>query len=181
MRQSVANLQLLFWPVAVKTLLPDGVERNALATHRGWGTVIVSSLSLLGVLGSVKSSVKLALGLELTDSAGFNLDSLRSMFGYLPGESSRSRPIAECDSITLEIFPDRVVVRKDKQYYTRSETTIVGVGDHPPLYSTLVDLGNLTGEASFWQNPFLVAMVLFLCSGSTAWLLLIITAPWTWF
>ena len=41
----------------------DGVERNVLATHFGWGTVAVSALSLLGVLGLIKSLIKLALGL----------------------------------------------------------------------------------------------------------------------
>ena len=58
----------------------QGVERNALANNFGYGTVIASSLSLLGVLGLVKSSIKLALGLKHCEQAGFNLDSLRGIF-----------------------------------------------------------------------------------------------------
>lgn len=75
----------------------EGVERNALASQYGWGTVVASSLSLLGVLGLVKSSVKVALGLKYYGSAGFNLDSIRGIFGYLPGETPVSGTLFECD------------------------------------------------------------------------------------
>lgn len=52
----------------------DGVERNVLATHMGYGSVAASSLSILGLLGLVKSTVKLALGLEKCKN-GFSSES----------------------------------------------------------------------------------------------------------
>ena len=42
----------------------DGVERNLLATQYGYGSVAVSSMSILGLLGLVKSTMKVALGLD---------------------------------------------------------------------------------------------------------------------
>ena len=42
----------------------DSVETNALSMHQGYGTVVVSALSVLGLLGLVKSTIKIGLGLE---------------------------------------------------------------------------------------------------------------------
>lgn len=74
----------------------DGVERNALATQTGYGTVVVSSLSLLGMLGLVKSTFKIALGLEACSKAGFSLDSLRGIYGYRMGERPSEGKLYEC-------------------------------------------------------------------------------------
>jgi len=74
----------------------DGVESNALATQTGYGTVVVSSLSLLGMLGLVKSTIKIALGLEACSSAGFSLDSLRGVYGYRRGEITSEGKLYEC-------------------------------------------------------------------------------------
>ena len=65
----------------------DGVERNALAGHLGYGAVISSGLSVLGILGLVKSSVKLSLGLNRCRKSGFNVDSLRGFLGYERAET----------------------------------------------------------------------------------------------
>lgn len=74
----------------------DGVERNALATQTGYGTVVVSSLSLLGMLGLVKSTIKIALGLDACAKAGFSLDSLRVVYGYRKGEITSEGRLYEC-------------------------------------------------------------------------------------
>jgi len=74
----------------------DGVERNALATQTGYGTVVVSSLSLLSMLGLVKSTIKIALGLEACAKAGFSLDSLRGVYGYQKGEITSEGKLYEC-------------------------------------------------------------------------------------
>ena len=94
----------------------DGVERNALAYNFGWGTVVASSLSLLGVLGLVKSSIKLALGLRYCQQAGFNLDSLRGIFGYLPGESPATGRVVECSVIQVELSPSQMSITKTRRY-----------------------------------------------------------------
>jgi len=74
----------------------DGVESNALATQTGYGTVVASSLSLLGMLGLVKSTIKIALGLEACSNAGLSLDSLRGVYGYRRGEITSEGKIYEC-------------------------------------------------------------------------------------
>lgn len=94
----------------------DGVERNALAYSFGWGTVVVSSLSLLGILGLVKSSIKLALGLKYCQQAGFNLDSLRGIFGYLPGESPATGCLVECGVLQVKMSSSGMSITKTKRY-----------------------------------------------------------------
>lgn len=80
----------------------EGVERNALALHSGWGTVVASSLTLLGDLGLIKSSIKLAPGLDSRSAAGFNLDSISGIFvSTLPGESTASGPLCHCDHVVV--------------------------------------------------------------------------------
>ncbi len=95
----------------------DGVERNALAYNFGWGTVVASSISLLGVLGLVKSSIKLALGLQYCQQAGFNLDSLRGIFGYLPGESPVTGSLVKCSIILVELSSSGMTITKKQRYF----------------------------------------------------------------
>lgn len=94
----------------------DGVERNALAYNFGWGTVVASSLSLLGVLGLVKSSIKLALGLKYCQQAGFNLDSIRGIYGYLPGESPTTGSLAKCSMVLVKLSASGVIITKSPRF-----------------------------------------------------------------
>ena len=72
----------------------DGVEINALANNFGWGTVVVSSLSLLGVLGLVKSSIKLALGLKYySKQASISIRYVKSMVTYRASRPPRDRSL----------------------------------------------------------------------------------------
>ncbi|KAG4428540.1 hypothetical protein IFR05_015974 [Cadophora sp. M221] len=80
----------------------DGVERNALAVQFGYFTIASSALSLLGVLGLVRSSIKVALGLVRCLNAGFNVDSVRGLFGFLPSEADASSDMIECDFVNIE-------------------------------------------------------------------------------
>lgn len=88
----------------------DGVERNALSVQAGYVAIAVSSLSLLGVLGLVRSAVKVALSLRRCSNAGFNLDSLRSLYGYLPEEADPAKGMIECDLVEVS-FENRLPVR----------------------------------------------------------------------
>jgi len=85
----------------------DGVERNALATQSGYGTVVVSSLSLLGMLGLVKSTIKVALGLEACSKAGFSLDSLRGMYWYRSGERPSEGKLYQCYETNVKVISVR--------------------------------------------------------------------------
>ncbi|PWO24289.1 trichothecene efflux pump [Pyrenophora tritici-repentis] len=179
----------------------DGVERNALSVQSGYFGIAASSLSLLGILGLVRSAIKVALGLRRCSNAGFNLDSLRGLYGYLLEESEEQKNRIECDytevafgktksvkngkvAIDTHIGNDKydhVVIRRKKRFFDPQLTPIVNVGSDWPekLYSkTVVNLGNLQREKSVSQSPILIGLLLFLCPGMTAWLLLVVSTTW---
>ncbi len=69
----------------------DSVERYAIDYSRGFLSTAVSNLSLLGLLGYVRLSVKLSLGAERCQKAGLDLKALRPIFGiqdedYVPAD-----------------------------------------------------------------------------------------------
>ncbi|OCK84624.1 hypothetical protein K432DRAFT_288521 [Lepidopterella palustris CBS 459.81] len=160
----------------------DGVERNLLAAQYGYASVAVSSLSILGLLGLVKSTVKIALGLEKCITAGFTVDSLRGRFGFLPDEMAPI-DLVECDVVDVQLCDEVLFIRKKKQYLQKERNSIIGVGGDWPgsLHGiTAVNLGNARHERSFTQNPIVIALTALLCSGATAWLLLIVSHKWNW-
>ncbi|RMZ74516.1 hypothetical protein GMOD_00003565 [Pyrenophora seminiperda CCB06] len=173
----------------------DGVERNALSVQSGYFAIAISSLSLLGVLGLVRSAIKVALGLRRCSNAGFNLDSLRGLYGFLPEESDDQKNRIECDFTEVAFYKnsgsgktvrdtgayDYVVIRRKKRFFDPQLTPIVNVGSDWPekLYSkTVVNLGNLRREESLYQSPILIGFLLFFCPGVTAWLLLVVHTSW---
>ncbi|KAL8748108.1 MAG: hypothetical protein Q9184_007504 [Pyrenodesmia sp. 2 TL-2023] len=91
----------------------QGVERNALACNLGYGTVNASSLSLLCMLGLVKSTIKLALGLKHCEQAGFSFDSLRGIFGYLKGESPTQDRKLDCMVAKVEFSDEGVRIDQE--------------------------------------------------------------------
>ncbi|KAL8860633.1 MAG: hypothetical protein Q9178_002986 [Gyalolechia marmorata] len=161
----------------------DGVERNALACSFGYGTVVASSLSLLGVLGLVKSSIKLALGLKRCEQAGFNLDSLRGIFGYLEGESPSQGTKLESMVVKLSFADDGVRIEKERRWFSGGNTPIVDVGVGPGNLhgNTLtINLGNLREEKRLRKHSVVVILALVVCAGLTSWLLEIVQAEWDW-
>ena len=161
----------------------DGVERNALAYNFGWGTVVASSLSLLGVLGLVKSSIKVVLGLRYCQQAGFNLDSIRGTYGYLPGESPVTGCLMECHVAIVKISGQGMSIKKEKRYLSGASTPIVNINGNPTNlwdHQLVINLGNIKEEQAWRQNPIFIILALFVCSGATSWLLEIVHAEWTW-
>lgn len=146
----------------------QGVERNALACNFGYGTVIASSLSLLGVLGLVKSSIKLALGLKHCEQAGFNLDSLRGIFGYLKGESPSQGTKLDCMVVKVKFADEEVQIGKERRWFSGGNTPIVDVGVGPENDNTLtINLGNLREEKRLRKHTVVVVSALVVCAGLT--------------
>ncbi|KAL8930183.1 MAG: hypothetical protein Q9208_000800, partial [Pyrenodesmia sp. 3 TL-2023] len=148
----------------------QGVERNSLACNFGYGTVIASSLSLLGVLGLVKSSIKLALGLKHCDQAGFNLDSLRCIFGYLKGESPSQGTKLDCMVVKVKFIDEGVRIEKEPRWFSGGSTPIVDVGVGPEKLhrnTLLINLGNLWEEKRLGKHPVVVISALVVCAGLT--------------
>jgi hypothetical protein len=177
----------------------DGVERNALAVQFGYFAVASSALSLLGVLGLVRSSIKVALGLVCCLNAGFNVESVRGLFGYLPTEVTPSSDMIECDFIKVKFEKSLVAnkdhydtqgndynlvsIRKSRRYFDRRLTPIVGIGNpwgSGIQMTTVVNLGYLKHEKSLAQNLFLIGLLVILCPGITTWLLMVTVKRWTW-
>ena len=59
----------------------DSVERYAFDHTKGFLAPAVAPLSLLGLLGYVRALLKLSLGQESCEKAGFSIDALKSMMG----------------------------------------------------------------------------------------------------
>ena len=148
----------------------QGVERNALANNFGYGTVIASSLSLLGILGLVKSSIKLALGLKRCEQAGFNLDSLRGIFGYLEGESPSQGTKLDCMVVKVTIGKETVQIHKERRWFSGGNTPMVNVGVGPEnLYrhTLKINLGNLIEEKRLRKHTVVIISALVVCAGLT--------------
>ncbi|KAL9088256.1 MAG: hypothetical protein Q9159_003168 [Coniocarpon cinnabarinum] len=169
----------------------DGVERNALASEYGYMTVITSALSILGILGLVKSSVKLALGLEKCLTSGWSPDSLRGIFGYTIKESPRSTgEVIDCLRVSVYRDKDDLVLEKERQRFDEDKVPILAGGwneatNYPyfgPL--TVVNLGNMIREREFAQSPIIMGTITFLCAGVTSWVLILVSLDeeqrWHW-
>ena len=162
-----------------------------LATEYGYTTVISSGLSILGVLGLVKSSIKLALGLRQCISSGWNPDSLRGIFGYDFDESERSRgKTRDCLRVSVFQEKDQLVIDKERQRFDDDKVPILAGGIREitenaemPAH-TIINIGNMIRESEFTQSPWIIGLLLFLCSALTSWVLLIASfsqdSHWHW-
>jgi hypothetical protein len=149
----------------------DSVERNALATQQGTISVAMSSLSMLGLLGLVKSTLKITLGLDRCRAAGFNLDSIRGLFGYTRGEPATRGKIYECTSIKVTFSRDRTRIHRTEHRLDDENTPMVAVGagwKDGFKCQTVVNLGNKWHEQSLLEQPWFSMLVCFLCSGTTS-------------
>ena len=161
----------------------EGVERNALAGHLGYGAVVSAGVSLLGILGLVKSSVKLSLGLERCRKSGFSIDSLRGFFGYEARETPVIGSMVRCDLIQFRVEEESVVFSKVPRYFDTETRPIVNIGCKSPEWfggNTVIIHGDWRHETTGLQSSWFVALVAFLGTGVTSWLLLIVRADMSW-
>lgn len=129
----------------------------------------------------VKSSVKVALGLRYCWSAGFNLDSLHGIFGFLPGESPTLGNLLDFDVMMIQFSTQGLRISISKRYFRGDYTPTVKVASAQGWARGINDnLGNLGGEKAFDRSPILIDFALFFCSGLTTWLLEVVQAEWIW-
>jgi len=164
-------------------LCTDGVEQNVLALHNGYGTVCISAFSLLGILGLVRTSVKLALGREGCNTAGFGVVNMRPLYGYDAADLGTAG-IVDCDWVHVVFGGGGVMVRKQKRYLSSTQTPMISVGSEVSggLHGkTAVNIGNFERERRLGQSPLLRFAFAFLCPGFTCWILMVITSiRWDW-
>jgi hypothetical protein len=163
----------------------DSVEINAYATQNGYFLIAISAASLLGILGLVRGAIKLALGLKLCREAGFNLDSLRGILGYLPGETAAVGEAVECDLVSVSMTSTNLVIRKRRKIFNNELNPILSVGSpwndlYPrsfDVFPIIINLGNASEERllNHYVTPFIAALV---CSGATSWLVVVVNSPW---
>ncbi|KAI9671089.1 MAG: hypothetical protein M1831_005175 [Alyxoria varia] len=161
----------------------EGVERNALAGHLGYGAVISAGISILGILGLVKSSVKLSIGLDRCRKSGFTIDSLRGFFGYEPHETPVVGRMVRCDLVEYHFGKDVVTFSKIPRFFDTDTRPIVNVASQDRVgfeHKTAIIGKNWNHETTFLQNSWFVAFATFLGTGITAWLLLIVRADSSW-
>jgi hypothetical protein len=159
----------------------DSVEENFLRMQLGYGAVFVSSLSLLGILGLVRGCLKIFLGLQNCQNAGFSLTTLRGFFGYDP-----ESPSSPSDCKTLYTIVCRSPENNDYVYLRRKRINMLlfrnpclrwasnPCDDNKLWHNTVINLGNRG------SNPMLMALFGILCTGAASWLLICIDAPWNW-
>ena len=73
----------------------DSVERYAIDYSKGYLATAVANLSLLGLLGYVRLLVKLGLGADGCQKAGFDMKALRPMFGVQDEDHVRTDVVHE--------------------------------------------------------------------------------------
>ncbi|KAF2801801.1 uncharacterized protein BDZ99DRAFT_483353 [Mytilinidion resinicola] len=187
---------------ALSALLFSGsVERNAIATHLGLGNLSISQLSLLGMLGMVKSALKIALGNDRCQAAGFGLESLRGIFGYTALEAESNALIVECDVVRVEFEGQAtktkgrrggdLVIKKWKRFFNTETNPLLDIAarygtDHTGKGGlrltgfTALNLGDPTKDGSWGQSIWLHLLFGILCTGITSWLLIVVQTSWSW-
>lgn len=162
----------------------DAVERNLLAIQYGYFAVAASSMSILGILGVVKSFLKICIGLDRARNAGFNLDTVRPILGYGEGESSLAGELIDCNSITVDFSnPEEVSITATKQRYDSMTTPLLKVGSSWGSLGDViaVNLGDAVFESNLRQRPWFIALVCIISPGLNAWLLLCVrSVGWSW-
>ncbi|OCK84340.1 hypothetical protein K432DRAFT_401221 [Lepidopterella palustris CBS 459.81] len=172
-------------------LFSNSVEKSALATHLGYGHMAISRLSLLGILGIVKTAFKITLGRERCTAAGFSLDPVRGIFGYTALEAAANQEIVDCDIVTVHFREKEIIVEKAKRYFHPDSNPLVSVGalwgtGHEGKEGlrlsgfTVLGLGNPERENAWGQNIWLHFILGFIFAGITSWLILLIDAPYNW-
>ena len=161
------------------------------------------------MLGLVKSSIKLALGLRQCISSGWNPDSLRGIFGYTLDESPRSAgETINCLRVSVKRTKTDWVIEKERQRFDSDKVPMLGGAqkerkrfrsdhvanlggqneamkdDEGYVPCTVINLGNKVREIEITQSPLIISILLFLCSGLTSWVLLIVSlgqkGRWHW-
>lgn len=125
----------------------------------------------------------------LSPAAGFNLESLRGIFGYSSTEKAAGGDKVDCSAISVYFLKDEIVIKKSPRIFDTVRTPMTGIGaDWGGLenttggleYLTCVNIGNRRVETSLYHHPVIPFALALLCSGVTAWLIIIVDAPWNW-
>ena len=159
----------------------DAVERNLLAIQYGYCAVAASSLSILGILGVVKSFIKLVIGPDRARNAGFNLDTIRPLLGYGPDEPSAAGDLIDCNSVSVEFRNSDVHIKVSKYRYDSSTTPALRVGSTSALMDlTVVNLGDPDFDRDIRQHPIVIGLICLASPGINVWLLLFVPYSWSW-
>ena len=126
----------------------DSVERYAFDYTKGFLAPAVAPLSLLGLLGYVRALLKLSLGKEGCEKAGFSIEALKSMMGVSKSDSSKAQQ-------AVPVFYLKREVKDDMVYWTEVKCVLHDEDSMPIikacryLLQEIVDAGEYSLRACF--------------------------------
>ena len=167
----------------------DGVERYTIDYTRGFLPPVTAPLSLLGLLGYVRALLKLSLGIEFCERAGFSTASLRSHAGVRRRDVGRSERIVNVHYLERTISESFVQwkVVKTVPHTHESMPLIAGGGKralrdrraYNPSFSiamcSLVRSGS-TAKIAFGACVLCLALTTSISSS----IILLLAGPWVW-
>ena len=167
----------------------DGVERYTIDYTRGFLPPVTAPLSLLGLLGYVRALLKVSLGIEFCERAGFSTASLRSYAGV------RRRDVGQSEKVVNVHYLERTVSESFVQW------RIVKTVPHTHESMPLIAGGGKRAcrDRRAYSPSFSIAMCSLVRSGSTAriafgscvlclvlttslssLIILLLPGPWVW-
>ena len=167
----------------------DGVERYTIDYTRGFLPPVTAPLSLLGLLGYVRALLKVSLGIEFCERAGFSTASLRSYAGVRPGDVARSERIVDVHYLERTISESSVQwkIVKTVPHTQESMPLIAGGGKralrdrraYNPSFS--IAMCSLVRSGSTARIAFgTCVLCLALTTSLSSLIILLLTGPWVW-
>ncbi|CAD6584295.1 MAG: hypothetical protein ASARMPRED_001727 [Alectoria sarmentosa] len=167
----------------------DGVERYTIDYTRGFLPPVTAPISLFGLLGYVRSLLKLSLGTEFCERTGFSTTSLRSYAGVRRRDVPQSERIIEVHYLERTISDLSVEwnVVKTIPHTQESMPLIAGGGKralrdrraYDPSFS--IAMCSLVRSGSTARLAFgMCGLCLMLTSSLSSLMVLMFPAPWTW-
>ena len=167
----------------------DSVERYAVDYSRGFLSTCAATLSLLGLLGWTRAMVKLALGEEGCENAGFDTKPMRPIFGI--AESDRLPLNEQIEIAYLERTCDHGTVKWRILKYVKHTndsmpfTTKITPSDELRSKHEIA-FQKLSAKSEWLRRPWGLALIILttvLCNGATCLAILPFIGPlrrWSW-
>ena len=167
----------------------DGVERYTIDYTRGFLPPVTAPLSLLGLLGFVRALLKVSLGIEFCERAGFSTASLRSHAGVRRHDVARSERIVNVHYLERTVSESSVQwkVVKTVPHTHESMPLIAGGGKralrdrraYNPSFS--IAMCSLATSGSTARIAFgACVLCLALTTSMSSLIILLLPGPWVW-
>lgn len=167
----------------------DGVEKYTIDYTRGFLPAVTAPLSLLGLLGYVRGLLKLSLGIEFCERAGFSTASLRSYAGV------RRRDVAQSERIIEVHYLERTITESSVEWklvkaipHTQESMPLIAGGGKRALRdrraydaSFSIAMYSLARSGSTTRMAFVMCgLCLTFTASISSFTVLMLATPWAW-